>query len=124
MARGVALVDIHPAVEAGVNNQDLDGLMALYAPDASMVQPDGSTVTATEAIREQWRGFLEMKGRMTLPSRYAIEAGDLAILSNEWTYTAGDQTMSAVTAEVARRQTEGGWLYVIDHPFRVWSRRR
>jgi ketosteroid isomerase-like protein len=58
-----------------------------------------------------------MKGRMTLRSRYAIEAGDLAILSNEWTYTAGDQTMSAVTAEVARRQTEGGWLYVIDHPF-------
>jgi uncharacterized protein (TIGR02246 family) len=117
MARGVALMDIHPAVEAGVNNQDLDGLMALYAPDASMVLPDGSTVTGTEAIREQWRGFLEMKGRMTLRSRYAIEAGDLAILSNEWTYTAGDQTMSAVTAEVARRQTEGGWLYVIDHPF-------
>jgi uncharacterized protein (TIGR02246 family) len=117
MARGVALVDIHPAVEAGVNNQDLDGLMALYAPDASMVLPDGSTVTGTEAIREQWRGFLEMKGRMALRSRYAIEAGDLAILSNEWTYTAGDQTMSAVTAEVARRQTEGGWLYVIDHPF-------
>jgi uncharacterized protein (TIGR02246 family) len=117
MARGVALVDIHPAVEAGVNNQDLDGLMALYAPDASMVLPDGSTVTGTEAIREQWRGFLEMKGRMTLRSRYAIEAGDLAILSNEWTYTAGDQTMSAVTAEVARRQTGGGWLYVIDHPF-------
>jgi uncharacterized protein (TIGR02246 family) len=117
MAPGVALADIHPAVEAGVNNQDLDGLMALYAPDASMVLPDGSTVTGTEAIREQWGGFLEMKGRMSLRSRYAIEAGDLAILSNEWTYTAGDQTMSAVTAEVARRQPEGGWLYVIDHPF-------
>ena len=117
MARGVALADIHPAVEAAVNNQDLDGLMALYAPDASMVLPDGSTVTGTEAIREQWGGFLEMKGRMTLRSRYAVEAGDLAILSNEWTYTAGDQTMSAVTAEVARRQPEGGWLYVIDHPF-------
>jgi uncharacterized protein (TIGR02246 family) len=117
MARGVALADIHPAVEAGANNQDLEGLMALYAPDATMVLPDGSTVTGTEAIREQWAGFLEMKGRMTLRSRYAIEAGDLAILSNEWTYTAGDQTMSAITHEVARRQSEGGWLYVIDHPF-------
>jgi ketosteroid isomerase-like protein len=46
MVRGVALSDIHPSVEAGVNNQDLDGLMALYAPDATMVLPDGSTVTA------------------------------------------------------------------------------
>ena len=117
MVRGVALSDIHPSVEAGVNNQDLDGLMALYAPDATMVLPDGSTVTGTEAIREQWAGLLAMEGRMTLRSRYAIEAGDLAILSNEWTFTAGDQTMGATTAEVARRQADGGWLYVIDHPF-------
>jgi uncharacterized protein (TIGR02246 family) len=117
MARGTALADIHPAVETGVNNRDLDGLMALYAPDATMVLPDGSTVTGTEAIRGQWAGLLEMKGRMSLRSRYVIEAGDLAVLSNEWTYTAGDQTMSAITAEVARRQPEGGWLYVVDHPF-------
>ena len=117
MARGIALADIHPAVEAGVNNQDLDALLALYEPDASMVVLDGSTVTGTEAIREQWAGVLEMKGQMTLRSRYAIEAGDLAILSNEWTLTAGDQSLSAVTAEVARRQPDGGWLYVIDHPF-------
>ena len=117
MVRGIALADIHPAVEAGVNNQDLDALMALYAPDASMVVLDGSTVTGTEAIREQWAGVLEMKGQMTLRSRYAIEAGDLAILSNEWTLTAGDESLSAVTAEVARRQPDGGWLYVIDHPF-------
>ncbi len=117
MPRGVALADIHPSVEAGVNNQDLDGLMALYAPDAAMVLPDGSTVTGTEAIREQWAGLLAMKGRMTLRSRYAIEAGDLAILSNEWTFTAGELTMGATTAEVARRQADGGWLYVFDHPF-------
>ena len=117
MARGIALAEIHPAVEAGGNNQDLDALMALYAPDASMVGLDGWTVTGTEAIREQWAAVREMNGRMTLRSRYAIEAGDLAILSNEWTLTAGAQSLSGVTAEVARRQPDGGWLYVIDHPF-------
>jgi ketosteroid isomerase-like protein len=117
MARGVALADIHPSVEAGVNNQDLDGLMALYAPDAAMVLPDGSTVTGTEAIREQWAGLLSMGGQMTLRSRYAIEVGDLAILSNEWTYTAGELARGATTAEVARRQPDGSWLYVVDHPF-------
>ena len=74
-------------------------------------------MTGTEAIREQWAGDLEVNGRMTLRSRYAIETGYLAILSNEWPLTAGDQSLSAVTAEVARRQPDGGWLYVIDHPF-------
>ena len=117
MARGIALADLHPSVEAGVNNQDLDGLMALYAPDATMVLPDGSTVTGIEAIRQQWAAVLSEKGQMTLRSRYAIEAGELAILSNEWTFTAGEQAMGATTAEVARRQPDGGWLFVIDHAY-------
>jgi uncharacterized protein (TIGR02246 family) len=117
MARGVPLADIHPAVEAGVNDQDLDGLMALYEPDAALVLLDGSVVTGREAIREQYAGMLQPDGRMTLRTRYTLEIGDLAVLSNAWTFTAGDQTMSAVTHEVARRQSEGGWLYVIDHPF-------
>jgi uncharacterized protein (TIGR02246 family) len=116
MARGVALADIHPVFEARANDQDLDGLMELYEPDATMVLQDGSTATGTAAIREQLAAILELKGRMTLRSRYVVEAGDLAVLSNEWTLVAGDQTMSAVTHEVARRQPDGSWLYVIDHP--------
>jgi uncharacterized protein (TIGR02246 family) len=117
MARGVALEEIHPAVEARANDHDRDGLMALYAPHATMVLLDGSTATGLEAIREQWSGFLAMNGQMTIRSRFAIEAGNRAVLSNEWTYTAGGQAMSAVTAEVAERQPDGGWLYVVDHPF-------
>src|SRR3712207_7507626 len=50
-------------------------------------------------------------------TRYAVEAADLALMSLKWTLTGGDETMSAVTAEVARRQPDGGWLYVLDHPF-------
>jgi uncharacterized protein (TIGR02246 family) len=117
MARGVALTDIHPAVEAGINDQDLDALVALYAPDATMMLLDGSTVTGTEAIREQYASLLEMKAHITVRSRFATEAGDLALLSNEWTLTVGDASMSAVTAEVARREPDGSWLYVVDHPY-------
>jgi uncharacterized protein (TIGR02246 family) len=117
VAGGLNLEDIHPAVEARTNDRDLDGLMDLYAPNATMILPDGSTVTGLKAIREQWAGVLAMDGRMTIRSRYTIEAGDLAVLSNEWTLTAGDQIMRSVTAEVAQRQADGGWLYLIDHPF-------
>jgi uncharacterized protein (TIGR02246 family) len=117
MARGVALADIHPAVEAGINDQDLDGLMALYAPDATMIGLDGSTVTGTEAIREQYAAVLEMKGHITVRSRFATEAGDLAVLSNEWTMTVGDESLSAISAEVARREPDGSWLYVVDAPY-------
>ena len=92
-------------------------MMALYAEDAAMVLMDGSTVTGLPAIREQWLGFFALDGRLKLRSRFAIAAGDLAVLSNEWILEDGADQMSAVTAEVARRQPDGGWLYVIDHPF-------
>lgn len=117
MKAGTELTAIHPAVEAGVNNQDIDGLMALYAEDASMVLVDGSIVTGLSAIREEWSGLLAMNGHITVRSRFAIAAGDLAVLSNEWTFEVGGEQISSVTAEVARRQPDGGWLYVIDHPY-------
>jgi ketosteroid isomerase-like protein len=100
-----------------VNNRDIDGLMALYAEDATMVLVDGSTVTGLSAIREEWSALLAMNGHITLRSRFAIAAGDLAVLSNEWTFEVGGEQLSSVTAEVARRQPDGGWLYVIDHPY-------
>lgn len=117
MRPGTELTAIHPAVERGFNERDIDGLMALYAEDATMVLVDGSTVTGLSAIREQWLGILAMQGHMTVRSRFAVAAGELAVLSNEWTWEAEGARLSAVTAEVARRQPDGGWLYVVDHPF-------
>jgi len=55
------------------------------------------------------------------PSRHrqaegVVEQGDIALLSNRWTSTIGDDEPSAVTAEVARRQSDGTWKYIIDNP--------
>jgi uncharacterized protein (TIGR02246 family) len=116
MTNGITPQEIHPAFEAAFNRQDLDALLALYAPDAVMVRPDGSLATGLDAIRQELSDVLGTNGQMSLRTRYVHEAGDVALLSCEWTLTAGDQTMGAVTAEVARRQPDGSWLYVLDHP--------
>jgi uncharacterized protein (TIGR02246 family) len=117
MTSGHALTDIHRAVEEGVNSGDIEGLMALYADDARMVTMDGSIAEGHDAIREQWAWLIEQDGEMQLQSHYAIELGDLAVLSNSWTFRYGEEEMSGTTAEVARREPDGSWLYVIDHPF-------
>jgi hypothetical protein len=31
--------------------------------------------------------------------------------------TVGDESLSAITAEVARREPDGSWLYVVDSPY-------
>jgi uncharacterized protein (TIGR02246 family) len=124
VSTGHALADIHPAVEEGVNNRDLDRLMALYAEDARMVTMDGSIAEGRDAIREQWAWLLAQEGHMTLQTRYVIEVGDLAILSNAWRFRAGDEEMLGTTAEVARREPDGSCLYIIDHPFAHDANRR
>jgi ketosteroid isomerase-like protein len=48
-------------------------------------------------------------------------ASDLAYLSNRWSLSGGTMpdgspaALGATTAEVARRQDDGTWLYVIDN---------
>ena len=107
MTTGVTPQDVHRAFEAAFNRQDLEGLVALYTPDAVIARPDGSLVTGLDAVRQELSGVLGTNGRMAMRTRYVMEAGDLALLSSEWTLTAGDQTMSAVSTEVARRPPDG-----------------
>jgi len=57
-----------------------------------------------------------MAGPIEMVTQYVIEQGDIALLSNCWTSTVGDDELSAVTAEVARRQSDGTWKYIIDNP--------
>jgi uncharacterized protein (TIGR02246 family) len=117
VAVGYPLTEIHPAVEAGVNKNDLEGLMSLYADDARLVGPEGEVYSGKGAIREQWAALLGMGGVMTVRTRFAVDLGDLAMLSNSWTFRAGAVEMSGTTAEIARRQSDGTWLYIVDHPF-------
>jgi uncharacterized protein (TIGR02246 family) len=109
--------DIHSAVEEAFNARDLDGLIRLYEKDARMATPDGSVVEGIDAIREVWQGLLAMNGRMTLRTRFAVEMGDIALLRNDWSFASDDAQLASSAAEVVRRQSDGTWLYVIDHPF-------
>jgi uncharacterized protein (TIGR02246 family) len=109
--------DIHGAVEEAFNAGDLEGLARLYEKDARMVKPDGTVAEGTDAIREQWQGFLAMNGRMTLKTRFVAQADDIALLRNDWSFTAPDVELSSSASEVVRRQPDGTWLYIIDHPF-------
>jgi uncharacterized protein (TIGR02246 family) len=109
--------DVHTAVEQAFNAKDLDGLVSLYEKDARMVTPDGSVAEGIDAIREQWQTLLTMNGRMTLRTRFAIEMDDIALLRNDWSFSSDDAQLASSAAEVVRRQSDGTWLYVIDHPF-------
>jgi uncharacterized protein (TIGR02246 family) len=113
---------LHRDFESRFNDGDVDGLVALYEPDATLIPSPGLTATGAGEIGEALKGFLAMQGRITLDTRLVVTVGDLAYLSNTWTLDGKDadgnpSTVGATTAEVARRQADGRWLYVIDNPW-------
>ena len=107
--------DLHSSVQAAFNMSDADALASLYEADAWLFGPEGP-VQGLAAIRAVWAGFIAMGAKVEMVTQYAIEQGELAMLSNRWTMTIEGEEISASTAELARRQSDGTWKYVIDNP--------
>jgi ketosteroid isomerase-like protein len=92
------------------NAGDVDGMAALYEPGAVLDCGDGRLAVGREAIRAFYAGVVAAGTKFELgEQRAAIISADLALTSTR--LTAG-----RVTAEVARRQPDGTWLWVIDQP--------
>ncbi len=92
------------------NAGDVDGLVALYEPDAVLAFPPGSLATGHAEIRAVYEQFVAVAPVLT-PGRQhpALVSGDLAL-------TASTLTTGEVTVEVARRQPDGSWLWAVDQP--------
>jgi uncharacterized protein (TIGR02246 family) len=111
---------IHRSFEDTFNAGDLDGLMELYESDAALIAHPGSVAHSPEQVRAALQGFLALKGRIRLETKLVVTVGDLAYLSNTWSLSGtgpdgNPVVLGATTAEVARRQADGTWRYVIDN---------
>ncbi|WP_405164418.1 nuclear transport factor 2 family protein [Nocardia sp. NBC_01499] len=93
-----------------VNAGDVDGLVALYEPDAVLEFPPGSLATGHAEIRKVFEQLVAAAPVLE-PGRQhpALVSGDLAL-------TATTLTTGEVTVEIARRQPDGSWLLVVDQP--------
>ena len=107
---------LHAAVEEAFNRGDVDALVALYEADACMVQDDGNVARGLDAIRATWEGFLSVGGTITMTTRYCVETGDIALLSNAWQFSAESMSFDSASAEIARRGSDGQWCCLVDNP--------
>jgi ketosteroid isomerase-like protein len=92
------------------NAGDVDGLVALYEADAVLAFPPGTVTVGREAIREVYAKLLAARPTFTSEGqRPALVNGDIALTS---TGLSG----GGATAEIARRQPDGEWLWAVDQP--------
>src|SRR5262247_2195178 len=101
------------------NAGDVAGMTALFEPDAVVDIGGGTFLRGKEAIHEfftklQVTGFGPEKRKFEFgEQRPALICGDLALTSTR-------SRNGTVTSEVARRQKDGTWLWVIDRYSVSW----
>ena len=113
---------LHALFIEAMNEGKLGDLVQLYESEAVFVVEPGKTVRGLEAIREAFAGFLALRPTIDMTTRGVYMApGGLALLEGSWTLRGTGPDGSAVelhgeSSEVARRQSDGTWRYVIDDP--------
>src|SRR5206468_7279087 len=97
--------EVDALFEKALNAGDLEGLVALYEPDATLIPQPGQEAKGRDAIRQALAPMLAGKAQIDLKVERTVRSGeDLAATYGVWTMKAGDQEMSGKTIEVVRRQ--------------------
>jgi len=106
------------------NAGDASAMLGLYEPDAVLVPGPGALpVRGLAAIEASLQWLVGLRGKITFEPRYWLRQGDLAMGRIDFRLVGGTDgdgnpvEMLGSTAEVARRQADGSWKYVFDHPF-------
>jgi uncharacterized protein (TIGR02246 family) len=114
--------EIHRFFQRAFNLGDVEGLVALYEPNAVFVI-GGQDVIGRESIRKALQNLLPRRGLMTLETRaVVISQQGLAVLHGGWvieppTGMGTELATRGLSTEVVRKQQDGTWLFVIDNPY-------
>lgn len=104
-----------------LNSGDVDGVLALFAPGATMRTVAGEVIAGQQALRQELGGTVAVHGRLTNSSRHALVGADTALLVTDWTLEVrapdGESvTSTGTTANVALRGADGCWRFAVLNP--------
>ncbi len=93
-----------------LNAADVEGIVALYEPDAVLVAANEAPIQGETAIRSFYSQLLAEKPQFQPGvQRCTIRHGDIALTSSRL-------SNGSITVEVAHLQKNGTWLWIIDNP--------
>lgn len=102
--------ELEPLLIARAKAGDVDGMVALFEPTAVLAIGGGEVARGTVEIRAFYANLLA--------SGYVFHAGEQypAIVNGDVALTSSRYPNGTFSSEVARRQADGTWLWIIDCP--------
>lgn len=96
---------------------DLDSVLTIYDDEAVFLNRDREIRKGKE-LREELAPIVAAKTRFEFDIRQLIQSGDIALMHTDWTIS-GPPPQFVHAMEVARRQSDGTWRWLIGDPFTV-----
>ncbi|WP_081998552.1 YybH family protein [Sinomonas humi] len=81
---------------------------SLYEPQAVLVVGNGRQVVGLDAIRDFYQRLFADPPHFDGEVQSSIQCGEVALTSTRFE--------GGATAEIARKQADGGWLWAVDQP--------
>jgi ketosteroid isomerase-like protein len=97
---------------------DIESLLNLYDPEAVILGRSREMQRGDQGLRQQLAPMAAAKINFTFRIDQVIQSGDIALMHTYWTASA-PEPMAEHAVEVARRQPDRTWRWLIGDPFTV-----
>ena len=99
---------------------DVDALLSLYDRQVAFVNEAGEVKSGLAALREELAPVAARRPRFDFEVKQVARSGDIALMHTWWTVSSdGHEPLSVPAIEVARRQPDDSWRWLIGDPFTV-----
>jgi ketosteroid isomerase-like protein len=97
---------------------DVESLLTLYDPEAVFLNRERVVKHGHQELRAELAPLAAARARFEFKIRQIIRSGDTALMHTRWNVST-PQPGSVYAIEVARRQPDGSWCWLIGDPFTV-----
>lgn len=109
------------AFEDALNAGDVDAVLELFSPDATMRTLAHEVLTGAAELRREVERTIEAKAYLTNTARFCLTGDGTALIVVDWALEATTPdgtrvTPTGTTANLARRVADGSWRFTVLNP--------
>ena len=95
---------------------DIDAVLTVYDLEAVFLNQAGEFKTGHDALRQELAPLAAARAQFDYHIEQVIQSGDIALMHTEWTISSPHR-LYLYAIEVARRQPDATWRWLIGDPF-------
>jgi ketosteroid isomerase-like protein len=97
---------------------DIESLLSIYDPEVAFLSQSREVRNGKQEMRKELAPLAAAKANFDFDITQVVQSGDIALIHTKWEVSFPQQ-MSVYAIEVARRQPDGTWCWLIGDPYTV-----